>query len=69
MAQSVRNTQTMVNFVVGISMAPPMIDTSMVPEVPARLYALFDYGLTVYTQNSAILIFILLNRNNKNLLS
>ena len=28
-------------------MAPPLIDTSIVPEVPGVLYALFDYGLTV----------------------
>ena len=27
-------------------MAPPLIDTSIVPEVPSALYALFDYGLT-----------------------
>lgn len=27
-------------------MAPPLIDTSIVPEVPANLYALFGYGLT-----------------------
>ena len=27
-------------------MAPPLIDTSIVPEVPGVLYALFDYGLT-----------------------
>jgi len=27
-------------------MAPPLIDTFIVPEVPAVLYALFDYGLT-----------------------
>lgn len=29
-------------------MAPPLIDTSIVPEVPTRLYALFDYGLTFF---------------------
>lgn len=29
-------------------MAPPLIDTFIVPEVPAVLYALFDYGLTEY---------------------
>ena len=37
---------TMVNLCVGIGMAPPLIDTSIVPEVPGVLYALFDYGLT-----------------------
>ena len=36
----------MVNLFVGIEMAPPLIDTSIVPEVPVVLYALFDYGLT-----------------------
>ncbi|SIR56459.1 hypothetical protein SAMN05880580_1399, partial [Priestia flexa] len=28
-------------------MAPPLIDTFIVPEVPDVLYALFDYGLTL----------------------
>ena len=28
-------------------MAPPLIDTFIVPEVPDVLYALFDYGLTI----------------------
>ncbi|MGE7024580.1 hypothetical protein, partial [Solibacillus cecembensis] len=31
---------------VSIRMAPPLNDTSIVPEVPGVLYALFDYGLT-----------------------
>ena len=39
-------TGTMVNLCVGIGMAPPLIDTFIVPEVPGVLYALFDYGLT-----------------------
>ena len=30
-------------------MAPPLIDTSIVPEVPVVLYALFDYGLTDFS--------------------
>ena len=37
---------TMVNLFVGIRMAPPLNDMSIVPEVPGILYALFDYGLT-----------------------
>lgn len=28
-------------------MAPPLIDTSIVTEVPTVLYALFDYWLTI----------------------
>ncbi|GAB3240454.1 hypothetical protein GCM10027447_39370 [Glycomyces halotolerans] len=40
-------TGTMVNLFVDI-MAPPLIDTFIVPEVPDVLYALFDYGLTLY---------------------
>ena len=39
-------TGTMVNLFVDIEMAPPLIDTFIVPEVPGVLYALFDYGLT-----------------------
>ena len=39
-------TGTIVNLFVGIRMAPPLIDTFIVPEVPGYLYALFDYGLT-----------------------
>ncbi|CAM5220996.1 hypothetical protein UACE39S_00990 [Ureibacillus acetophenoni] len=31
-------------------MAPPLIDTFIVPEVPDVLYALFDYGLTLFFQ-------------------
>ena len=37
-----------VNLFVDIRMAPPLIDTSIVPEVPDYLNALFDYGLTLY---------------------
>lgn len=37
----------MVNLFVDI-MAPPLIDTFIVPEVPDVLYALFDYGLTLF---------------------
>jgi len=33
-------------------MAPPLIDTSIVPEVPGVLYALFDYGLTLFKKKS-----------------
>ena len=40
-------TGTIVNLFVDIRMAPPLIDTSIVPEVPDYLYALFDYGLTI----------------------
>ena len=40
-------TGTMVNLCVGIGMAPPLIDTSIVSDVPGALYALFDYGLTL----------------------
>ncbi|MEY9973436.1 hypothetical protein ABH966_003836 [Lysinibacillus sp. RC46] len=29
-----------------IKKVPPLIDTSIVPEVPGCLYALFEYGLT-----------------------
>ncbi|MBM7701090.1 hypothetical protein JOD25_003456, partial [Kurthia huakuii] len=32
---------------VDIIKAPPLIDTFIVSEMPTRLYALFDYGLTV----------------------
>ena len=39
-------TGTMVNLFVDIRMAPPLIDTFIVPKVPGVLYALFDYGLT-----------------------
>ena len=39
-------TGTIVSFVVDIKIAPPLIDTSIVPEVPGCLYALFEYGLT-----------------------
>ena len=39
-------TGTIVNLFVGIRMAPPLVDTFIVPEVPNCLYALFDYGLT-----------------------
>ncbi|MGE7024589.1 hypothetical protein, partial [Solibacillus cecembensis] len=39
-------TGTMFNLFVSIRMAPPLNDTSIVPEVPGVLYALFDYGLT-----------------------
>lgn len=35
-------------------MAPPLIDTSIVPEVPDVLYALFDYGLTLNSVISAL---------------
>ena len=41
-------TGTMVNLFVDIRMAPPLIDTFIVPEVPDILYALFDYGLTIF---------------------
>ena len=40
-------TGTIVNLFVDIRMAPPLIDTFIVPEVPDYLYALFDYGLTI----------------------
>ena len=40
-------TGTIVNLFVDIGIAPPLIDTSIVPEVPDYLYALFDYGLTM----------------------
>ncbi|MEK4495501.1 hypothetical protein [Ureibacillus sp. FSL W8-0352] len=38
-------------------MAPPLIDTSIVPKVPNILYALFDYGLTM-NYNKYILPFL-----------
>ena len=41
-------TGTIVSLVVGIKKHPPLIDMSIVPEVPGYLYALFDYGLTLY---------------------
>lgn len=41
-------TRTIVNIFVGLRMAPPLVDTFVVPEVPNCLYALFDYGLTVH---------------------
>ena len=44
-------TGTIVNLFVGIRMAPPLIDTFIVPEVPGYLYALFDYGLTIMNLN------------------
>ena len=34
-------------------MAPPLIDTFIVPEVPGVLYALFDYGLTLFSKKRA----------------
>ncbi|WP_154662983.1 hypothetical protein [Massilibacterium senegalense] len=40
-------TGTMISLFVGIRMAPPLIDTFIVPEVPDFLYALFDYGAYV----------------------
>lgn len=43
-------TGTIVSFVVGIKKHPPLIDMSIVPEVPGYLYALFDYGLTLKKQ-------------------
>jgi len=36
----------MVNLFVSIRQAPPLVDPFIV-EVPAVLYALFDYGLTI----------------------
>ena len=47
-------TGTIVNLFVDIRMAPPLIDTSIVPEVPDYLYALFDYGLTIIELNLTI---------------
>ena len=41
-----RFTGTIVNLFWGIRITPPSFDTSIVPEVPGVLYALFDYGLT-----------------------
>ena len=41
-------TGTMVNLFVDLEIAPPLIDTFILPEVPGILYALFDYGLTLY---------------------
>lgn len=41
-------TGTIVSFVVDIKKAPPLIDMSIVQEVPGCLYALFEYGLTVH---------------------
>lgn len=40
-------TGTMVNLLVGISKTPPLIDTSIVSEMPGVLYALLAFGLTV----------------------
>ena len=42
-------TGTIVNLFVGIKMAPPLFDTFIVPKVPGVLYALFYYGLTLFT--------------------
>ena len=44
-------TGTMVNLFVDVEMAPPLIDTFILPEVPGVLYALFDYGLTSFITN------------------
>ena len=41
-------TGTMVNLFVGIRIAPPLNDRFIILEVLGHLYALFDYGLTVY---------------------
>ena len=41
-------TGTMVNFCCGIRKAPPLIDTCIVPGGAACLYALFEWGLTVF---------------------
>ena len=40
-------TGTIVKFICWHKEAPPLIDMSIVPEVPGYLYALFDYGLTI----------------------
>lgn len=45
-------TGKIVNWLVGIRKAPPLIDTSK--EVPGYLYALFDYGLTIIICEIAI---------------
>ncbi len=45
-------TGTMVNLFVDVEMAPPLIDTFILPEVPGVLYALFDYGLTFIQKNN-----------------
>lgn len=47
-------TGTMVNLFVDVEMAPPLIDTFILPEVPGVLYALFDYGLTNEVEYSVI---------------
>ncbi|MGE7999498.1 hypothetical protein ACQKOF_12590 [Lysinibacillus sp. NPDC093190] len=36
----------MVNLFVDKRQAPPLVDTSIVPEMPGILFALFDYELT-----------------------
>ena len=43
----------MVNLFVVIRQAPPLVDTSIVPEVPGVLYALFDSELTVQNKKGA----------------
>lgn len=40
-------TGTIVNLLVDIKMAPPLIDMCIVPEVPTVLYVLFDYWFTI----------------------
>ncbi|MEK4496006.1 hypothetical protein [Ureibacillus sp. FSL W8-0352] len=37
-------------------MAPPLIDTSIVPKVPNILYALFDYGLTMLQRDMPLFL-------------
>ena len=34
---------------------PPLIDTFIVSEMPTRLYALFDYGLTMELAKNEVL--------------
>ena len=41
-------TGTIGNFCCGIRHAPPLIHTCIVPEGAACLYALFEWGLTMY---------------------
>ena len=50
-------TGTMVNLFVDVEMAPPLIDTFILPEVPGVLYALFDYGLTFMIEQLLILTY------------
>jgi predicted ABC-type sugar transport system permease subunit len=58
-------TGTIVSLFVSISKAPPFIDTSIVPEVPGCLYALFDYGLTVNKKYSLYKLILIEFKSSK----